>query len=132
VYGGEKPEPVRASLANALSAVGQHAEAQAEYNQAIVDLYKVVERDPSNFAVRKSLGWALQVMDRHNDAIKEYQEITKKNPKDAVAHMRLGDAFRHTERTQEALVEYQQALTEFSRDFKPAILISVMCRSIST
>jgi hypothetical protein len=35
---------VRASLANALSAVGHHAEALGEYNNEVVDLYKVVEQ----------------------------------------------------------------------------------------
>ena len=73
-----KTASVRASLANALGAVGQPAEAQGEYNRAVVDFYQIIEQDPNNLAVRKSLAWALQVLDRHKEAIKEYQEITKK------------------------------------------------------
>ena len=103
------------NLASALLALQKPNDAIAEYRKAIAV-------EPKNAAIYVTLALVLGDAGDKDGAIHEFQEAIKINPINFAAHQNLGEVLE--------FVDGQ--LMRLRNTVKPAILIRVMCRSIST
>jgi len=93
-----------------LSSLGAAYIDRGMYDEAIVELEKAIEMNPSYEEAYTNLGVAYAGKGMYDEAISEYNKAIEIDPSDASAHCNLGAVYSHKGMHDEAIVELRKAI----------------------
>jgi tetratricopeptide (TPR) repeat protein len=86
-----------------LSALGLHAQALADYAQAVA-------LDPTSYLAYLGYGNGLYILDRYEEALAAYEHAIALKPDDCQAYANHGNALKKLNRHDDALISYERGL----------------------
>ena len=104
----------------AWSNLGEIANDNGRYEEALSGYQESLRIDPGNMTVRENLGGVLAGLGRLDEAIAEYRIVVARNPGNPRAHSNLGAALARKGLLDEAVPEFKAAL-QVSPDYPDAL-----------
>lgn len=84
---------------------------QGRHDEAMVQVKRSLELDPTDLGANTSLGAALFWAHRYDEAIEQFKKMVSMDPNNADAHANLGIAYEQKRMYEEAMAEIKRAIT---------------------